>query len=179
MHDVWRPDGELIVAFRRAPERRIFGETSTSHTDPNSYLMLLRSRDEGKTWSQTPELIYAHPFGGSQDPCLLQLKDGSLLCASYAWALLQAEAAAKPKATFRLGNFIFLSGCLLRCQDGARTWQGPILPPPSPGESVLDPFGSRFWLITAALCARARVAGFTGPWPPPVPVPGTKPKFIC
>src|ERR1051326_2870525 len=30
---VCRPDGQLIVAFRRAPERRVFGEPSTTHTD--------------------------------------------------------------------------------------------------------------------------------------------------
>src|ERR1051325_904668 len=67
---VRRPDGELLVAFRRAPERRILGEGGTSHTDPNSYLVLVRSVDGGKTWSRKPELIFAHPFGGSQDPCM-------------------------------------------------------------------------------------------------------------
>src|SRR6185503_19619870 len=66
---VRRPDGELLVAFRRAPERRAFGE-GVSHTDPNSYLVLVRSKDAGKTWSHEPQLIHAHPFGGSQDPCM-------------------------------------------------------------------------------------------------------------
>src|SRR5437899_871603 len=42
-------DGELLVAFRRAPERRALGERRTSHTDPNSYLVLVRSSDAGKT----------------------------------------------------------------------------------------------------------------------------------
>ncbi|MDW8310606.1 MAG: hypothetical protein RMK20_14625, partial [Verrucomicrobiales bacterium] len=32
---VRRPDGELLVAFRRAPERRRLGEPRVSHTDPN------------------------------------------------------------------------------------------------------------------------------------------------
>src|SRR4051812_30104431 len=92
---VRRPNGELLVAFRRAPERRIFGESSTSHTDPNSYLMLVRSRDNGKTWSPEPELIFAHPFGGSQDPCMVQLKDNSIVCTSYGWALLPETAKLK------------------------------------------------------------------------------------
>ena len=70
---IMRPDGELITAFRRAPERRYLGEASTDHTDPNSYLVLVRSQDNGETWSTEPELIFAHPFGGSQDPCLIQL----------------------------------------------------------------------------------------------------------
>lgn len=68
---VRRPDGELLVAFRRAPERRAWGETGVSHTDPNSQLVLVRSRDQGRTWSGQPELIYANPFGGSQDPCMI------------------------------------------------------------------------------------------------------------
>src|SRR5688572_2406328 len=46
---VRRPDGELLVAFRRAPERREFGEGRVTHTDPNSYLELVRSKDNGRT----------------------------------------------------------------------------------------------------------------------------------
>ena len=48
---VRRPNGELVVAFRRAPERLLLGEAGISHTDPNSYLVLVRSRDGGKSWS--------------------------------------------------------------------------------------------------------------------------------
>ena len=138
---VRRPNGELLVAFRRAPDRRIFGETRITHTDPNSQLVLVRSRDEGKTWSQTPELIHANPWGGSQDPCMVQLRDGSILCASYGWALLPGDAAAKLKGVFRVENFAFLGGYLLRSKDGGHSWQGPIIPPPTPGETVLNPFG--------------------------------------
>ena len=36
---------------------------------------MVRSAD-GEAWTKEPELIYAHPFGGSQDPCLLKLRDG-------------------------------------------------------------------------------------------------------
>ena len=138
---VRRADGELLVAFRRAPERRLWGEPNTTHTDPNSHLVLVRSRDGGKTWSQTPELIYANPYGGSQDPCMVPLRDGSILCASYGWALLQPNAAARLKDAFRHGGFVFLGGYLLRSRDGGHTWQGPIIPPPTPGETMFDPFG--------------------------------------
>jgi sialidase-1 len=139
---VRRPNGDLLVAFRRAPERRVLGEASAGHTDPNSYLVLVRSKDDGKTWTREPELIYAHPFGGSQDPCMVQLRDGTILCTSYAWARLQPEAIAKLKQPIaRHGDFVFLGGFLLRSQDGARTWQGPIIPPPCPGQVNLDLFG--------------------------------------
>ena len=138
---VRRPDGELVVAFRRAPDRRRWGDPNVTHTDPNSYLMLVRSRDGGQTWSRTPELIYANPFGGSQDPCMVQLRDGSILCSSYGWALLQSDAAARLAKVFRYESYVFLGGYLLRSKDGGHSWQGPIIPPPTPGETVFDPFG--------------------------------------
>jgi hypothetical protein len=53
-------NGELLVAFRRAPDRTIFGEPGSDHVDPNSYLMMVRSKD-GENWTKEPELIYAQP----------------------------------------------------------------------------------------------------------------------
>ena len=70
-------NGEILVAFRRAPNRKVFKESKNNHLDPNSYLVTVRSKD-GVHWSKRPELLYAHPFGGSQDPCLLKLKDGTI-----------------------------------------------------------------------------------------------------
>src|SRR5690554_3707531 len=61
-----KEDGEILVAFRRAPDRSVFNESGTNHVDPNSYLVSVRSRDNGLSWSKEPELIYAHPFGGDR-----------------------------------------------------------------------------------------------------------------
>jgi len=138
---VKRKNGELLVAFRRAPERRVFGEKGVSDTDANSYLMLVRSKDAGEHWSSTPELIPANSFGGSQDPCMTQLSDGSIICASYGWALMQPEAARNLKNVYLVGNFAFLGGYLLRSVDGGKSWQGPMFPPATPGTVVFDPFG--------------------------------------
>jgi len=135
---VCRPDGELLVAFRRAPERRAFGETGITHTDANSYLVLVRSKDGGETWSREPELIFAHPFGGSQDPCMIQLRDRSLLCSSYAWSWVDSDAIAKVKQAAHYGNFTFAGGFLVRSEDDGRHWEGPIIPPPCQGETVRD-----------------------------------------
>ena len=136
---VRRPDGELLAAFRRAPNRRALGEANNSHTDPNSYLVMVRSKDDGKTWS-SPALIYANPFGGSQDPCLLQLRDGTLLCSSYGWAQLRGDAISKMKTIERSDGFAFLGGYVLRSRDGGKSWSDPVLPPPTPNEATLDPF---------------------------------------
>lgn len=130
---VTRPDGEIIVAFRRAPDRKIFGESGSTHCDPNSYLVLVRSKDNGETWTRDPELILAHPFGGSQDPCMIQLRDGSLVCSSYGWAQLREGKAEQVDASLRHGDFVFLGGYLTRSEDGGHTWQGIIEPPAVPG----------------------------------------------
>jgi len=55
---VKRPDGEVLVAFRRAPNRLRWGEDYNNHVDSNSYLVMVRSAD-GETFSAEPELIYA------------------------------------------------------------------------------------------------------------------------
>lgn len=140
---VKRPDGELFVAFRRAPDRKVFGEKGTSHVDPNSYLVLVRSRDMANTWTKDPELIYSHPFGGSQDPCLLQLNNGALLCMSYAWALVRPDGLANLKIPFSQNSngFIFLGGYYLRSKDGGESWQGPYYPPHLDQEVTFNAFG--------------------------------------
>jgi hypothetical protein len=138
---VKRPDGELIVAFRRAPDRKIFGEKGNSHVDPNSYMVLVRSSD-GIKWSEDPELIYAHPFGGSQDPCLLQLRDGSLLCTSYGWAFVRPDGLDNlKKPYFPAGGAIFLGGYLVRSDDGGKKWQPVEYPPHIKPEINFNAYG--------------------------------------
>jgi hypothetical protein len=137
-----------MVAFRRAPERRFFGQESFSHTDPNSYLMMVRSRN-GENWTQDPELIFANPFGGSQDPCLLQLEDGTLLCTSYTWGLIRPDAdqvlnrpisLVKGKSE-QMPTFTFLGGYLIRSTDGGETWSSPVYPASVPAETQINVWG--------------------------------------
>jgi len=140
---VRRPDGEVMVAFRRAPSRIPLGEKSNSHVDPNSYLVSVRSRDGGATWTKEPALIHAHALGGAQDPCLLQLRDGTLLCASYAWQFIRPEAVAGLKEPYfqNKPGVIFLGGFLVRSDDGGKSWSGPSYPPHIAPEVNHDPYG--------------------------------------
>jgi hypothetical protein len=120
---------DFIVAFRRAPDRKIFGEKGSGHVDPNSYLVLVRSHD-GEVWSKDTELIHAHPFGGSQDPCLLKLRDGTLLCTGYGWAFVRPDGVPNlKKPYFEAGGAFFLGGYLVRSFDNGKTWGDPIYPP--------------------------------------------------
>ena len=138
---IQRPDGELVLAFRRAPDRRSMGETGNSHTDSNSQLVLVRSRDGGNTWTSKPELIYSHPFGGSQDPCLLQLKNGTMLCSSYGWALFPTGTPQESARFSRVGNYVFMGGWLLASKNGGVSWGDPIIPATVPGEASITPWG--------------------------------------
>ncbi len=139
---VQRKDGELICAFRRAPDRRELWDGALSHTDPNSYLVLVRSKDGGQSWAKEPELIFAHPLGGSQDPCMVQLKDGTIVCTSYGWAMLPKEGENKLPLTLRHSPYNFLGGYVLRSKDGAKTWEGPFVPIPVPGDTSKDALGN-------------------------------------
>lgn len=134
--------GEFLLAFRRAPNRKIFGEPGHHHTDPNSYLVGITSKD-GETWTSDPFLIYAHSLGGSQDPCLLRLRDGTLLCASYGWAFLREDAKVPEETAIHRTNAAFLGGYLIRSEDNGKTWQGPIYPPTIPLEQRKTPMGTR------------------------------------
>jgi hypothetical protein len=104
--------------------------------------VLTRSKDSGRTWT-APKIFYAHEYGGSQDPCMVQLSDGSIVCTSYGWAAIPAEAIPKLRQPVSavLGRFVFLGGWLVRSRDGGATWGPTILPPHVEAETSLDPFG--------------------------------------
>lgn len=173
---VKRKNGEIIVAFRRAPDRKIFGEQKTNHVDPNSCLVKVTSKD-GINWEKEPSLIYAHPFGGSQDPCMLQLGDGTILCSSYGWAFVRPDGIPNLKTpNFEVvPGVVFLGGYLLRSKDGGKTWQGPQYPPhiepeihysamgePLPaynrGAMYEGKGGSIFWVVAATDNAKRKTS---------------------
>jgi len=72
---------------------------------------------------------------------MVQLRDRSLLCTSYAWAWVQNEAIAKMKQVVHYGNFVFAGGYLVRSEDGGHHWDGPIIPAPCQGETARDMYG--------------------------------------
>ena len=93
---------------------------------------------------------------------MVELKDGSIICTSYGWALRKPEAAAKMTATPKHGNFVFLGGYHLISKDGGRSWQGPNLPPPMPESTTLACSTSLCRPTTAEPFARAVMGGHFG-----------------
>ncbi len=139
---VVKTDADFLVAFRRAPNRMIFGEKGNNHVDPNSYMVMMRSKD-GMKWEGEPSLLYAHPFGGSQDPCMVRLSDGSIICTSYGWAFVRPEGMPNLKKPYseNKDGVVFLGGYVVKSEDEGRTWQGPFYPPSLSVESRLDALG--------------------------------------
>lgn len=159
-----KQDGNYMVAFRRAPDRKVFGEDKNYHVDPNSYLVTVESSD-GESWNEPAELLYAHPFGGSQDPCLLQLRNGTIICASYGWAFLRNKEASPLMSTN--SGATFLGGYLVRSTDDGQSWSDAIYPPHISGDprysALGDPLpaynrgamveganGKVYWVVAAA-----------------------------
>lgn len=136
------PDNELLCAFRRAPDRRsLWGAPGHTHTDTNSYLVLVRSSDGGNTWTKTPETIFAHPMGGSQDPCMVRLSDGSIVCTSYGWAQVPSEGHSRMTDVLGHPPFYFLGGYVLRSSDNGKSWDGPFIPPTLPNDTSRNALG--------------------------------------
>lgn len=136
-----RPDGTALVAFRRAPERRLWHGPGVTHADPNSWLMSVTSTDNGRTWSSEPHVVWANPIAGCQDPCMYQCADGTLLCTTFCWQLLPVGSGE------RFGELhVDCNGWpqmntgvhIMRSRDGGGSWQGPVLIDPSPWVPTLS-----------------------------------------
>ena len=74
---------------------------------------------------------------------MVQLRDNSILCASYGWAWMPPDALPKlPKPhTLLADKFVFLGGYLLRSTDGGASWNAPIYAATPEGERRVDIYG--------------------------------------
>lgn len=78
-------NGDLIVTMREAHAR---GADQRGHVDPTARGVMVRSRDQGKTWSgKTVFDDETYRFSTTQDVPVTQLSDGSLLLTPYSWAV--------------------------------------------------------------------------------------------
>jgi len=109
-------DGELLCVFYAG-----FGHVSLPSygpggkmpaTCPNAgRICMVRSRDDGKTWSQ-PTIVVDTPRD-DRDPSLVQLPDGTLVCNYFSH---QAGPGGK--------GYQFVHSALVHSTDGGHTWGG-------------------------------------------------------
>jgi len=128
------PDQRIMCAWRQAPDRRLLGRAQTHHCDTNAYIVTATSEDK-RSWS-TPRLLYAHPLGGCQDPCMHLTNKGTLLCSSYGYVLTE-EQFASSDGFLHYADYHFLGGWILRSTDGGSTWK-KTLAPRHPDNAKLD-----------------------------------------
>lgn len=123
-----RPDNSYLLGFRQAPDRRRI-EPKISHIDPSSRAMLIASTD-GETWSSEPDVLYDDYFLGVQDPCLNQLRDGTLFATFFMWKVLEPEDAGEKqngdKSIFGKWVGRRKNAHSIRSTDGGKTWDQPI-----------------------------------------------------
>lgn len=121
-------NGDIVAVFYAGDEH----VTKQSEKYPNAgRICLVRSKDEGRTWSQ-PVTIY-DDVDDNRDPHIAQLRDGSLVCSFFSLQYASFGATAyKP-----LG-----SPQLIRSKDNGRTWEKKAM--------VLET-GDIDWLCSAQL----------------------------
>ncbi|MEO7653051.1 MAG: sialidase family protein, partial [Bryobacteraceae bacterium] len=118
-------NGEMIVTMRQAHARR---REQRSHTDPTARGVLIRSRDNGRTWTP-PSVIddETYRFSQTEDVPVTQLSDGTLLVNLYSWALSPQPYGFQPflraDGTEPLPFNATLEGLsTVRSTDNGHTW---------------------------------------------------------
>lgn len=138
------PDGTLLA---------VFSGDRDAHVDPFGKTMLVRSSDDGKTWS-SPELINDTPLD-DRDAGLCICRDGTVLVSWFTshytderyMAMCRTKEEIQRRQTylqsFNQENIALWAGESLekqryalghwirRSTDGARTWEQPVRVPPT------------------------------------------------
>lgn len=122
-------NGDIVIAFCEAARRPII-----THLDPTSHNVLVRSQDNGKTWSEFPSQIRSYDFYSMDDPGIMQLSNGDILVNAYRKTCIPAEMSKMPEyEDFKIikpfpwavdllpdQTFIF------RSEDNGKTWKKPV-----------------------------------------------------
>lgn len=112
-------NGELLVGFREAPRRNI-----ADHLDPQSKAVLVRSKNNGKTWGE--KTVVYRDEDAVQDPSLMQLKDGTLLSNFFKWRRGKTKEELEgfgQVAVSQIGELYADVGTfVVRSSDNGHTW---------------------------------------------------------
>jgi len=128
-------DGNYLLAFRHAPDRRGTHDGLVTHTDPESVTYVVKSTDGCVTWDE-PRVIRWLPGCGNQDPVLNVLEDGTVLLTVFFWRFFDGDSRPMLEkviggageihdsmglTTYCAGSYSYVS------RDGGDTWEGPHL----------------------------------------------------
>ena len=83
--------------------------------------MLIRSADNGLTWSK-PQTMIDTP-ADDRHPAMVELPDGTLVCSLFTWSG-EGDLSKRPELAHRTG--------IIRSQDGGKTWEQTPRRLPSP-----------------------------------------------
>lgn len=124
-------DGKLVLVYRQAIDRQQeFGKRT--HVDPSSCVAMITSYDNGESWTE-PEVIYNDEMG-EQDPCIVCLSDGTLICTFFRWKVVPKEDKVLLGPSFDYyGRIVFdkwasvhVGTMCIRSEDNGKTWNGPF-----------------------------------------------------
>lgn len=123
-------DGELLIAFCELMRRK----ARITHADPTLTGLIVRSSDQGESWSEQPEVIGDYKYMGMDDPGIMQLSSGKILANTFRRSF--APAAAVDKRTdvrySQVEPFQWATGysddttTIFHSVDNARTWLDPV-----------------------------------------------------
>ena len=141
-------NGDLLVTFRRAPLEPE-GHEAAQHVHTRSRGVLVRSSDEGVTWTQDPVELCPRDELGQQDPAIAVTSTGRLIANYFRWqAHPECEAVSLPENSFPLrakGVLWTNAGVgVVTSDDDGRTWSDltrvqPTLEGAGCRASVLEP----------------------------------------
>ena len=126
----------LIMVFRQA-ENSLKKYGKVSHVDPSSRVAMVISNDEGQTWSDI-RVIYNDEMG-ENDPCIVCLADGTLICTFFRWRVVPLEdKQLLGEAYNHYGRVVFdkwaavhVGTVCIRSMDNGVNWEGPYEMKPS------------------------------------------------
>ena len=132
-------NGELLIAFCEAMRRT----ARLTHADPSFYGMIIRSNDQGESWSEQPEVIGDYLYYGMDDPGITQLSDGRILVNAFRRSFAPAASVDKRVDVrfTRVKPYQWATGYnddmtyIFHSLDNARTWLEPVKADVSPFKS--------------------------------------------
>ncbi len=122
-------DGTIMVCFRQARDwQEVYQQTT--HGDPSSIGVFVKSSDNGETWSPRPQIMARHFLYGIQDPCLNLLSDGTLLGTFFMWKFTEKEhpnlESEKPHFSSDFYDMEMMDAHSTRSTDQGETWDAPV-----------------------------------------------------